>query len=186
MRLQSLVGKLYTANQKTQTHALRVTQTPQPTMPSKFSLRNPFKRNKEPQPPPYWSLSYLLVKSKFECELGYGRNPYSHLILPTISASSVPQWLWTNAQCRAWLFAILTTSLGNSKSDALIKAENVKSFGPYSWSMDDVQWRRYLGKEDVQSVFNLLVSVSNEQRTVPNRFTFEHLETEGKLRRKKQ
>jgi hypothetical protein len=47
--------------------------------------------------------------------------------------------------------------------------------------MDDVQWRRYLGKEDGQSVFNFLVSVSKEQGTVPKGFTFEHLETEWEV-----
>jgi hypothetical protein len=52
--------------------------------------------------------------------------------------------------------------------------------------MEDVQWRRWLGKKDGQNVFNFLVSVSKNEGTMPKGDKFEHLETEWEMRRRKK
>jgi hypothetical protein len=42
------------------------------------------------------------------------RVPEYTVAASAIKATDVPQWVWTNAQCKEWLFAVCYDSLGIS------------------------------------------------------------------------
>lgn len=137
-------------------------------MPSKFSIRKLLKRKseKESQPPPY-SGQERPNDNNNENWFAKTANTYTYLRVQGITARSTPQWRWTNAKCRAWIFEVLVKYLGHTHKAACEKAEKFAGFGPFLWSLDCVQWKEYLGAAEGQSVFTLLVSMCKEMGTIP-------------------
>jgi len=140
-------------------------------MPSLSTLRKLFKRksDKESQPPPYSAQERPQFSNN---ENGLAKNTYTYLRFHNITARSTPQWRWTNAECRAWIFEVLVKYLGHTNQAACQKAEKFVGFGPALWSLDREAWEQYLGEVEGQSVFRLLVSMCREFGTIPRGVAF--------------
>lgn len=111
------------------------------------------------QPPPY-SLA----------ETSLSKQPLN------IKASETPQWLWSNAQCRAWIAAVCIEYLQYSERDAYAAAEGVKGFGPRLFGMRLQEWTQILGNADGYSVYTLVFSIARKKGAVPASTTFAHLQ----------
>lgn len=70
------------------------------------------------------------------------KNPYSHL---HIKATDVPQWLWTNAQCRAWLYSIFRDYLDYAHDKAENEALSFLGMGCNLYNNNAKNWRDLSG-----------------------------------------
>lgn len=95
-----------------------------------------------------------------------------------IKATDTPRWKWTQPQCRAWLVATLTTSLGNSEMEALRKAETFVGSGPYMWNLHCFQWEGRLGEAEGSTVYNVLLASRRKRGAVPKGVDFPHWRNE--------
>jgi hypothetical protein len=57
-----------------------------------------------------------------------------------ISASDIPHWRWTNAQCREWLEEVLFYYCGKSRRGALQRAVQFDGFGPNLYLIKLNRW----------------------------------------------
>lgn len=94
---------------------------------------------------------------------------YSHL---NIQASDTPQWLWSNAQCRAWLYAVCITYLDYTEEAAHAEAARFKGMGVYLYSRNRHGWTTKMGQENGTSVYNLLISQASKPGAVPPGIAF--------------
>ncbi|KAN0094259.1 hypothetical protein V8E51_017443 [Hyaloscypha variabilis] len=66
---------------------------------------------------------------KNACPPPYSASNDPHYNL-AIKATDVPQWLWSNSQCRAWIFAVCTELLAYSEEEGEDVAAKFTGFGP--------------------------------------------------------
>lgn len=64
---------------------------------------------------------------------------------PTISAHCVPQWLWTQSQCRAWLAAFLIFCFTEDRTRAVWLARKFEGGGACLYSYPAEKWMALLG-----------------------------------------
>lgn len=133
---------------------LPVASTPGRTPPSNMSARPPF----EAAPPPY---------------TGEVTIP-SALIRHGILATDVPQWTWSNAQCREWLFVVYTSLLNLGIEESRDVAEAFVGFGPELYMMRLDEWDKLVGKDRARSVYALLLSRRHEDGAAPRSIQFQH------------
>ncbi|KAH7351262.1 hypothetical protein BKA65DRAFT_550224 [Rhexocercosporidium sp. MPI-PUGE-AT-0058] len=99
----------------------------------------------------------------------YSQTPPPRLSLSSrrISPSSTPQWTWTNAHCKAWLYEVCTTLLNYSVEDAQAMCEKFLGFGPTLYAMDRADWEALLGQYNGMGVYSLLLSARHQAGAVP-------------------
>ncbi|KAE9375203.1 hypothetical protein N431DRAFT_502158 [Stipitochalara longipes BDJ] len=77
--------------------------------------------------------------------------------LPHIQQTSVPQWLWTNAECRRWLHLVCHCTLGLNYEESSEIASRFEGCGPNIYTL----------KERAEGVWSLLVSMRRKKGAVP-------------------
>lgn len=87
-------------------------------------------------------------------------------------ASDIPQWRWSNIECRAWLIAVCTTYLSWSMDDALAAAQKFNGFGPDIYLMRIANWEELLGVGNARGVYTLLLQVRDS--AVPENIQMGH------------
>jgi hypothetical protein len=87
----------------------------------------------------------------------------------TIKAANVPQWAWTNAQCKEWLFAVCYDTLGLTGEEAKVISDKFDGFGPVLYCMDYKEWYKLLGSENrARGVYATLLNVQHEPGAIPD------------------
>ncbi|KAL2075003.1 hypothetical protein VTL71DRAFT_8783 [Oculimacula yallundae] len=89
------------------------------------------------------------------------RGPY------VIKATDVPQWEWSNRQCREWLRAVFEAKYHWDKDTAFLSAERWEGFGPRLYLMTCREWESFLGHERGLSIYSLLVGLKHKRGAVP-------------------
>ncbi|PMD30196.1 hypothetical protein L207DRAFT_641773 [Hyaloscypha variabilis F] len=88
--------------------------------------------------------------------------------LPHIQSSSVPQWLWTNAECRRWLHLVCYITLGLSYEQSADIAQRFEGCGPNIYTLKWEKWLELWGnRERAEGVWSLLVSMRRRKGAVP-------------------
>lgn len=95
---------------------------------------------------------------------------------PSIKATDIPQWRWTNAQCIEWLTAVFTVYAGYDQKTAEAKAKEFRGFGPRLWQMGRGDWYVWLGVEVGGCVYIILMEMYPEKGTHPKGITLSQFE----------
>ncbi|PMD37837.1 hypothetical protein L207DRAFT_567639 [Hyaloscypha variabilis F] len=95
-----------------------------------------------------------------------------------IHADSVPQWRWTNSQCRTWITDVLIVYGGKDAQTARELASTFRGFGPNLYMKEWKQWNSWLGP-DGQAIFALLMEVHEEEGAVPKEVEIAHYRREA-------
>lgn len=90
-----------------------------------------------------------------------------------ITASSTPQWRWTNTQCRAWLADVLIEYGGRPSPEAHRVAQGFKGWGPNLYMKEWKAWNSWLGA-DGQAIFALLMEEHEKEGAVPREVEILH------------
>jgi hypothetical protein len=116
------------------------------------------------------------------------QNPTNTSPIQSIKATDVPQWLWSNAQCRAWIATVCEDLLGYSDENAEMIASNFAGFGPRLFSMEIEHWHSLLGKNvvgkniaDAESVYALVFGLRREKGAIPEGTTYTHVHSGKKV-----
>jgi hypothetical protein len=99
---------------------------------------------------------------------------------PDINALSVPQWTWTNEQCREWLRKFLVTQCGCSVEYAVGKAGKLEGFGANIYLRRFKAWEELLGFVDADGIYALAIGYRNMDGVVPHGVGFNHPKKENK------
>lgn len=78
------------------------------------------------------------------------------------SASDIPQWRWTNKQCRGWIVKVLVQYAEKDRELAEVLAENFIEFGP-SVHLTRPEWWRYHMREQGNNIHALLIELQSEK-----------------------
>ena len=121
----------------------------------------PQEQNEQTSPPPYdASNAPEIVESKV-----------------VIKASDAPQWHWTNAQCREWIFAVCVHNLGLDAEESRMISEKYEGYGPSMYFNDGAYWKYILGSDQRGgSVFAQIFGSRMEKGGLPKGITFPHFE----------
>ncbi len=84
-----------------------------------------------------------------------------------IRALDVPQWLWSNMQCRAWLTAFCVDMLSLSVAESEELAQKYKGAGTNIYSTKSEDWILMMGDDYGPPIYNYLFSVSRCAGAVP-------------------
>src|SRR4051794_30025803 len=76
---------------------------------------------------------------------------------PKIKATDIPQWRWSQVQCREWLAKVLGTYLNFTKREAEAKAQEFVGFGPVLFMMNREAWWEWLGGQVGEGVYALVL-----------------------------
>jgi hypothetical protein len=63
----------------------------------------------------------------------------------TIKASDIPQWRWSNRQCRQWLTEVLVEYGNLERDEAERQAQTYQGFGPNLFSYKSETWFKWFG-----------------------------------------
>jgi hypothetical protein len=96
---------------------------------------------------------------------------------PSIHVNSIPQWRWTNSQCRTWVTDVLIVYGGKDPQTAQDLAAAFRGFGPNLYMKEWKQWNSWLGA-DGQAIFALLMEVHAEEGAVPKEVEIAHYQRE--------
>jgi hypothetical protein len=95
----------------------------------------------------------------------------------SIKATDIPQWIWTNAQCREWLFAVCSESLGLGVEESKAISEKFEGYGPNIYCLKFEDWLNILGSNPMgraYSVYSTLLSIRHEKGAVPKNVVLNH------------
>jgi hypothetical protein len=84
-----------------------------------------------------------------------------------ISAKTIPQVLWTQEQCRVWLFSFLIACVSYSPADAAATAMKFEGFGASLYSKTRRYWMRFLGDQDGPGIELVIVGYSYKKGVLP-------------------
>jgi len=90
----------------------------------------------------------------------------------SIKATDVPQWKWTEAECREWYKLVFMTYLSISRFEAADLANSIDGWGPSIFSRSESQWIYILGEGRGIAMHTLIVSVRRNKGAVPRNVTF--------------
>jgi hypothetical protein len=96
-----------------------------------------------------------------------------------IKASDIPQWKWTNKECRQWLVKVLVEYCSIEKDAADAEAKKFEGFGPILYLMELHEWMDWLGRKG-QAIHSILVPVRHTKGAVPTSFTIKHAKNKAK------
>jgi hypothetical protein len=126
-------------------------------------------------PPPYTGTSVNEPKTeKPQAPPPPPPPPEDHF--PDINALSVPQWTWTNEQCREWLRKFLVTQCGRSVEYAVDKAGKLEGFGANIYLRRFTVWEEFLGFVDADGIYALTIGYRNLDGVVPKGVGFSYPE----------
>lgn len=93
-----------------------------------------------------------------------------------IKASDVPQWMWSQEECREWITVFCTTYLSFTPKEAEEAAGRWKGMGSRLYSIPDTQsWQAVLPEAaHALSIYNLLFAVKRKDGAVPLGISFRH------------
>lgn len=94
--------------------------------------------------------------------------------IPTIKASDVPQWHWTQSQCREWLTVALSEYCGIGKEQASQIAAKFQGFGPNLWKMREQDWFELVGIEEGKGMFAIMKEMRGERGAIPSNVGVPH------------
>jgi hypothetical protein len=94
------------------------------------------------------------------------RGPWPHS--QDIAAFDVPQWKWSNEQCRTWIYKSVIEQFGWSETRALGAAVRFKGCGIKIFTSNDRCWELVMGSAvEGRSLRSFIFSVRNEKGAVP-------------------
>ena len=96
---------------------------------------------------------------------------------PDIEALSVPQWTWTNEQCREWLRKFLVVQCGRSVEYASEKASKLEGFGANVYLRRFAAWKQLLGFVDADGIYALGLAYRKKKGVIPEGIKFNHPES---------
>ena len=92
----------------------------------------------------------------------------------TIASSSIPQWVWTNAQCQQWLCEVIISRLGRTEEDAESISQRFKGSGPDIYLMRLPAWQGLVGRESAHGLYFWLLTVRHEKGAIPRTIQMRH------------
>jgi len=136
------------------------------------------------KPPPYESVEKETAESKHHNSTGSQDSTHPSQRLQTlgevhrrqspdtsIQATDVPQWRWTNSQCKEWLVEVLVVYCGKSRVAAEELAKHFQGFGPTLYRIKPSYWGKWLGA-DGRAICALLFEM--QPNAVPKGIIFDH------------
>lgn len=73
--------------------------------------------------------------------------PYDEELQPSkIKGSDVPQWRWSNKQCREWIAAVLVEYGNLEQEEADLQAQKFEGFGPNLFYHTSAKWVEWFGQ----------------------------------------
>jgi hypothetical protein len=96
-----------------------------------------------------------------------------------IKSSDIPQWAWTNEQCRQWITLMLEKG-GKEHGEAERLAENFQGFGPNLWLNTYKTYCDWFGAANGQAIYALLLGVRGEKGAVPKTVAIRHYKQQSK------
>lgn len=93
---------------------------------------------------------------------------------PDIDALSVPEWIWTNEQCREWLRKFLVAQCGRSVEYASEKASKLEGFGANIYLRRFTAWQELLGFVDADGIYALGLGYRKKEGVIPEGINFNH------------
>jgi hypothetical protein len=94
------------------------------------------------------------------------RGPWPHS--QDIAAFDVPQWKWSNEQCRTWIYKSVIEQFGWPGNRALEAAVRFKGCGIKIFTSNDRCWELVMGSAvEGRSLRSFIFSVRNEKGAVP-------------------
>jgi hypothetical protein len=93
---------------------------------------------------------------------------------PEINAMSVPQWEWTNLQCKIWLSAVLQEKMGHSIDQATTVVENFEGHGPTIFTRKIEDWQSLLGTYNGQGLYAIILEKRMGKGAVPRSVKITH------------
>lgn len=92
-----------------------------------------------------------------------------------IKASDMPQWLWSNAESRAWIFAVCVAYLNYSPEESEGAANKFKGMGNQLFARTLIEWGDILPcREDANSMHSLIMSRMHLKGGMPLGFRYPH------------
>ncbi|TGO74848.1 hypothetical protein BELL_0252g00120 [Botrytis elliptica] len=76
---------------------------------------------------------------------------------PNITSQSIPQWNWNHAECRLWIFKMLTDKCGRSEQHSYELAMMWEGFGPALFMTEHSTWQKWLGPNDGISIHSVIM-----------------------------
>jgi hypothetical protein len=103
--------------------------------------------------------------------------PYTTEDQHAIKATDTPQWLWTNLQCREWIFAVCLDNLGLCVEECQEIADMFEGYGPSIYSNNVFFWEELFGsRARANAVFSQIFAVRNKKGALPPGITYDHFE----------
>jgi hypothetical protein len=84
-----------------------------------------------------------------------------------IRANDVPQWMWSNAQCRTWLAAVLQVYLNWTSQAAETAALKLDGHGPTMYQRTSLEWEQLLGEYNGKGIYVMLLNLRHHPGAVP-------------------
>jgi len=98
--------------------------------------------------------------------------PYSNEVQTRqIKASDIPQWRWSNRQCREWLAAVLIEYGNLEKEEAERQARQFEGFGPRLFSTFFETWVKWFGANG-SCIHNIIYEMFYEKGACPKGIRF--------------
>ncbi|KAF7853357.1 uncharacterized protein EAF02_012011 [Botrytis sinoallii] len=86
---------------------------------------------------------------------------------PNITSQSIPQWNWNHAECRLWIFKMLTDKCGRSEHSYEL-AMMWEGFGPALFMTKHSTWQKWLGPNDGISIHSVIMENLRSEGAVPS------------------
>jgi hypothetical protein len=131
------------------------------------------KSTKEDSPPPPYAEGDLILLEQAHAS---GIEQVSTLGTE-IKATDTPQWIWTNAQCRAWIFAVCSKNLGLGVEESKIISEKFEGYGPNIYCLKFENWVDIFGSDNpsrAESVYSTILGLQDEEGAVPKTIRLQH------------
>ncbi|KAF7899871.1 hypothetical protein EAF00_004207 [Botryotinia globosa] len=87
---------------------------------------------------------------------------------PNITSQSIPQWNWNHAECRLWIFKMLTDKCGRSEQHSYELAMMWEGFGPALFMTEHSTWQKWLGPNDGISIHSVIMENLRSGGAVPS------------------
>ncbi|KAF7915540.1 uncharacterized protein EAE98_011143 [Botrytis deweyae] len=87
---------------------------------------------------------------------------------PNITSQSIPQWNWNHAECRLWIFKMLTDKCGRSEQHSYELAMMWEGFGPALFMTEHSTWQKWLGPNDGISIHSVIMENLRSEGAVPS------------------
>ncbi|KAK0103910.1 hypothetical protein ONS96_005018 [Cadophora gregata f. sp. sojae] len=85
---------------------------------------------------------------------------------PRITASSIPQWTWTNAHCKAWIYEVCVVQLRYTSQNAEAICNKFTGFGTTLYTMDRTDWEALLGLYNGMGIYSIILSLKHHADAV--------------------